>query len=309
MTESVSALQTRGYYRMPSDSMFIWPKRWDIPFDDPTFSCSSYDNCHVPWGNTHEGTMRHVQDNDFIMGQFVWTGFDYLGEPTPFGWPARSSYFGLVDLAGFPKDSYYMYQSQWCPDMDMLQLFPHWNWKEGEDVDIWAYFNNADEVELFLNGKSQGVRTPDGKSYHVAWRLPFEPGELVAVSRREGREVMRDTVRTASEPYALMLKADRNVINADGQDLSYVTVQVVDKDGNPCPLAEDEIFFNVQGAGKNVGVDNGSPISLEPFKADSRKAFYGKALLIVQNDGKAGEITIRATSPGLIGASLAISAR
>ncbi len=308
VTESVSALQTRGYYRMPSDSMFIWPKRWDIPFDDPTFSCSSYDNCHVPWGNTHEGTMRHVQDNDFIMGQFVWTGFDYLGEPTPFGWPARSSYFGLVDLAGFPKDSYYMYQSQWRPDMDMLHLFPHWNWKEGEDVDIWAYFNNADEVELFLNGKSQGVRTPDGKSYHVAWRLPFEPGELVAVSRREGREVMRDTVRTASEPYALMLKADRNVIDADGQDLSYVTVQVVDKDGNPCPWADNQIYFDVKGAGKNAGVDNGSPISLEPFKADSRKAFYGKALLIVQSDGDPGEIHVKTTSPGLRESLLTITA-
>lgn len=131
ITESVSALQTRGYYRMPSDSMYVWPERWDKPFYDESFACSSYDNCHVPWGNTHEGTMRHVEDNDFIMGQFVWTGFDYLGEPTPYGWPARSSYFGIVDLAGFPKDSYYMYQSRWRPDLDVLHLFPHWNWKEG----------------------------------------------------------------------------------------------------------------------------------------------------------------------------------
>ena len=299
VTESVSALQTRGYYRMPSDSMYIWPERWDKPFHDPSFSCSSYDNCHVPWGNTHEGTMRHVEENDFIMGQFVWTGFDYLGEPTPFGWPARSSYFGIVDLAGFPKDSYYMYQSRWRPDKDVLHMFPHWNWKEGEDVDVWAYFNNADEVELFLNGKSQGTRTPDGKSYHAMWRVPYSPGELVAVSRNGGREVMRDTVRTASEPYAIRLTPDRSEIKADGTDLSYVAVEVVDKDGNLCPLADNEVTFSVAGAGFNAGVDNGSPISLEPFKSERRKAFYGKALLIIQNNGDKGDISVEASSPGL----------
>ncbi len=309
VTESVSALQTRGYYRMPSDSMYVWPKRWDVPFEDPSFSCSSYDNCHVPWGNTHEGTMRHVEDNDFIMGQFVWTGFDYLGEPTPFGWPARSSYFGIVDLAGFPKDSYYMYQSRWRPDLNVLHLLPHWNWKEGEDVDVWAYCNNADEVELFLDGESKGVRTPDGKSYHAMWRLPFRPGELVAVSRKGGMEVARDTVRTAGDPYAMRLTPDRREINADGTDLSYVAVEVVDKEGNLCPWADNEVTFTVEGAGFNAGVDNGSPISLERFKSDKRKAFYGKALLIVQNDGEKGDIKIRATSPSLKESNLTITAK
>ena len=306
VTESVSALQTRGYYRMPSDSMYVWPERWDKPFYDESFSCSSYDNCHVPWGNTHEGTMRHVEDNDFIMGQFVWTGFDYLGEPTPFGWPARSSYFGIVDLAGIPKDSYYMYQSRWRPDLDVLHLFPHWNWNEGDDVDVWAYFNNADEVELFLNGESLGTKKPEDGSYHVWWRVPFVPGELVAVSRKDGKEVKRDSVRTASEPYAIRLTPDRSEINADGTDLSYVAVEVVDKDGNLCPLAENEIVFEVDGAGFNAGVDNGSPTSLEPFKSDRRKAFYGKAMLIVQNDGKEGKIRVNATSPELKGSTVTI---
>lgn len=299
ITESVSALQTRGYYRMPSDSMYIWPERWDKPFYDESFSCSSYDNCHVPWGNIHEGTMRHVEDNDFIMGQFVWTGFDYLGEPTPFGWPARSSYFGIVDLAGIPKDSYYMYQSRWRPDLDVLHIFPHWNWKEGEDVDVWAYFNNADEVELFLNGESLGAKKPEDGSYHVWWRVPFVPGELVAVSRKDGKEVKWDSVKTASEPHAIRLTPDRSEINADGEDLSYVTVEVVDKDGNLCPLAENEILFEVEGAGFNAGVDNGSQTSIEPFKSDRRKAFYGKAMLIVQNDGEKGDIKVKATSPDL----------
>ncbi|MDE5845728.1 MAG: DUF4982 domain-containing protein [Muribaculaceae bacterium] len=308
VTESVSALQTRGYYRMPSDSMYVWPERWDKPFYDETFSCSSYDNCHVPWGNTHEGTMKHVEDNDFIMGQFVWTGFDYIGEPTPYGWPARSSYFGLVDLAGNPKDSYYMYQSRWRPDLDVLHLFPHWNWKEGEDVDLWVYFNNADEVELFLNGESLGRKTPEGDAYHVWWRVPFKPGTIEAVSYRDGKEVKRTSATTASEPYALRLTPDRTEINADGTDLSYVAVEVVDKDGNLCPWADNEIFFSVKGSGVNAGVDNGSPISLEKFKADRRKAFYGKALVIVQSDGDEGEIRVKGASPGLKGSTVTINA-
>lgn len=299
VTESVSALQTRGYYLMPSDSIHLWPVRWDIPFYDESFSCSSYDNCHAPWGNTHEGTMRHVEDNDFIMGQFVWTGFDYIGEPTPYGWPARSSYFGLVDLAGNPKDSYYMYQSRWRPDIDVLHLFPHWNWKDGEEVDVWAYFNNADEVELFLNGKSLGTKKPEGNAYHALWRVPFTPGTLEAVSLKDGKEVKRTSISTASEPFALRLTPDRTEIKADGTDLSYVAVEVVDKDGNLCPWAENEILFTVEGSGFNAGTDNGSPISLEPFKSDRKKAFYGRALVIIQNNGEDGEIKVTASSPGL----------
>lgn len=299
ITESVSALMTRGYYRMPSDSMFIWPKRWDIPFYDESFSCSSYDNCHVPWGNTHEGTLRHVEENDFIMGQFIWTGFDYLGEPTPYGWPARSSYFGIVDLAGFPKDVYYMYQSQWRPDKTVLHLFPHWNWEDGQEIDMWAYYNNADEVELFVNGESQGVRHPEPGKYHSSWRVTYHPGAVSIVSRKDGKEVARQEIKTASAPAAIRLTPDRSVITADGKDLCYVTAEIVDKDGNVCPTADNEITFTVNGAGTNVGVDNGSPISLERFKADHRKAFNGKALLIVQNDGNTGDITIEATSPGL----------
>lgn len=299
VTESVSGLMTRGYYRMPSDSMYIWPERWDKPFHDPSFSCSSYDNCHVPWGSTHEKSMYEVENNDFISGQFVWTGFDYLGEPTPFGWPARSSYFGIVDLAGIPKDVYYMYQSQWRPDLTVLHLFPHWNWKPGEMIDMWAYYNNADEVELFVNGKSQGVPKPEKGKYHASWRVKFEPGVVEAVSRKNGREVARKSIRTAGEPYAVRLTPDRKNIHADKKDLSYLTVEIIDKDGNLCPLAENEVTFVVNGAGYNAGVDNGSPISLEPFKSDRRKAFYGKAMLIVQSNGKEGEIRITAKSTGL----------
>lgn len=309
VTESVSALMTRGHYVMPSDSVIICPERWDKPYEDPSFACSSYDNCHVPWGNTHEGTLRHVKNNDFIMGQFIWTGFDYLGEPTPYGWPARSSYFGIVDLAGFPKDIYYMYQSEWRPDKTVLHLYPHWNWTEGQDVDLWAYYNNADEVELFVNGVSQGTRSKGKDDFHVMWRVPFQPGTIKTVSRKDGKVVAEKVINTAGAPAQIRLTPDRNTINADGYDLSYVTVEVLDKDGNLCPLAENEITFEVTGAGRNEGVDNGSPISLERFKADKRKAMAGKALLIVRNNGETGDIKVNATSPGLKQASTTITVK
>lgn len=299
VTESVSGLMTRGYYRMPSDSMFIWPERWDKPFHEASFSCSSYDNCHVPWGNRHEGTMRHVKNNDFISGQYVWTGFDYIGEPTPYGWPARSSYFGIIDLAGFPKDVYYMYQSEWRPDKAVLHLFPHWNWTPGRDIDLWAYYNNADEVELFVNGQSQGVRSKGKDDFHVMWRVKFEPGVVKAISRKEGKVVAEQEIRTAGEPAQIRLTPDRSTIQADGKDLSFVTVEIVDKDGNLCPNAENDVTFAVEGAGFIAGVDNGSPISMEKFKDNHRKAFYGKCLVVVQNNGEGGNIKLTATAEGL----------
>ena len=299
VTESVSGLMTRGYYRMNSDSMYIWPKRWDIPFFDESFSCSSYDNCHVPWGSTHEETWRLVKNSDFISGQYIWTGFDYIGEPTPYGWPARSSYFGIVDLAGFPKDVYYMYQSEWRPDKTVLHLFPHWNWEPGQTIDLWAYYNNADEVELFINGKSQGVRSKGKDDLHVCWRVTFEPGTVKAVSRKDGKVVAEQEIYTAGEPAQVRLTPDRASIHADGRDLSFVTVEILDKDGNLCPNADNEVTFDVQGDGFIAGVDNGSPISMERFKANHRKAFYGKCLVVIQNNGKSGNISLTATADGL----------
>jgi beta-galactosidase len=298
ITESTSALATRGYYRMPSDSMFIWPARWDLPFSDPSFSCSSYDNNHVPWGTTHEESWRLTKKNSFISGLYVWTGFDYLGEPTPYWFPARSSYFGIVDLAGFPKDVYYMYQSEWT-DKTMLHLFPHWNWESGQEVDLWAYYNQADEVELFVNGKSQGVRKKENDSFHVSWRVKFEPGTVKAVARKDGKEVISKEINTASQPAKIRLTADRNVITSDGKDLSFVTVEVTDENGNLVPYADNLINFDIEGAGFIAGVDNGSQTSMESFKANFRKAFYGKCLVIIQNNGKSGNITLQASSDKL----------
>lgn len=307
-SETVSALMTRGYYKNPSDSIIIAPKRWDIPYEDPSFACSAYDNEHVPWGTTHENSLRRMKD-DRVMGQFIWTGFDYIGEPTPYGWPARSSYFGIVDLAGFPKDVYYMYQSEWRPDKTVLHLFPHWNWTPGQTVDLLAYYNNADEVELFVNGKSQGVRSKGDGEYHVMWRVPFEPGTIKAVSRKAGKTVAEQVINTAGEPAQIRLTPDRTTIAADGNDLSFVTVEILDSEGNLCPTAVNEVTFTVEGAGQNEGVDNGNPISLERFKADSRKAMAGKALLIVRNNGKKGDINVKAVSPGLSDATVTLKAK
>ncbi len=307
ITESNSALATRGYYRMPSDKVTICPDRWDKPYTDPTFACSAYDNCHVPWGNTHEETLKLIRDNAFISGQYVWTGFDYIGEPTPYGWPARSSYFGIVDLAGFPKDAYYLYQAEWS-DKTVLHLFPHWNWTPGQDVDMWCYYNHADEVELFVNGKSQGVRSKTPDCLHAMWRVKFEPGSVKVVARKGGEVVGEQEIRTAGEPAQIRLTPDRAQLDADGKDLSFVTVEIVDKDGTLCPNADNLVNFQVEGNAFIAGVDNGSPISMERFKDNKRKAFYGKCLVVLQNTGKPGEAKLTATSEGLSQAEISVVA-
>ena len=304
-SESVSALQTRGFYMMPSDKVYKAPVEWWLPYQDPSFQCSAYDNMHASWSSTHEETWDVVKHNDFVGGQFIWTGFDYIGEPTPYGFPARSSYFGLIDLAGFPKDTYYMYQSEWT-DKQVLHLFPHWNWLEGQDIDMWCYYNNADEVELFINGRSQGVKAKkDSHEYHLMWRVKFEPGEVKAVARKAGKVVADKVIRTAGAPAALSLTADRTHFgkNPNGDNLAFISVEVVDKDGNLCPRAEDQIFFDVEG-GRIVGTDNGNPVSMERFKEPKRKAFNGKCLVVVATDG--GDVKLKARGYQLQGGEILI---
>ena len=298
ITESVSALMTRGFYEMPSDKLMTRPVRWDRPYFNETFSCSAYDNVRTPWGSHHEENLIFLNSQPFVAGQYIWTGFDYIGEPTPYGWPARSSYFGIVDLAGFPKDIYYLYQSEWT-DTPVLHLFPHWNWKPGEQVDMWCYYNNADEVELFINGVSQGVRSKNAEHLHVVWNVTFEPGTVKVVARKDGVETASREIHTAGEPAQIRLTPDRSKIKSNGTDLSFVTIEILDKDGNLCPNADNLVQFEVSGKGFIAGVDNGSPISLERFKDNKRKAFYGKCLVVVQNDGKSGKIELKAQSEGL----------
>ncbi len=352
-SESVSALQTRGYYRMPSDSIYTAPVEWWLPYTDPSFKCSAYDNMHASWSSTHEETWDVVKHNDFVGGQFIWTGFDYIGEPTPYAYPARSSYFGIIDLAGLPKDSYYMYQSEWTKK-PVLHLFPHWNWLPGQQIDMWCYYNQADEVELFINGKSQGIRKKKvhgegnevaanavsaetdanaaafdrSTEYHVMWRVTFEPGEVKVVARKQGREISSQTIKTAGPPHHLVLKktyqntlasavqtpsgvhtplgvpadlqsavkkgstsvpGDLQSPTSPSSPTTFVEVNVVDKDGNLCPNAENEIYFS--STAEILGTDNGNQTSLERFTDPKRKAFFGKCIIVLRGHG-----TLRAES-------------
>ena len=284
-SESVSALQTRGNYMMPSDSVFKAPKEWWLPYTDPSYMCSSYDNMHASWSSTHEETWDVVKHNDFVGGQYIWTGFDYIGEPTPYGFPARSSYFGIIDLAGFPKDTYYMYKSEWTPK-PMLHLFPHWNWIPGEEIDMWCYYSGADDVELFVNGVSKGVKSKSQQGdalvteYHVGWRVTFDPGEIKAVSRKDGKVVCEQTIRTAGAPDHIRLSVDYQ-----GKETTFIKAEVVDKDGNICPWAEDQICFIFEGEGGILGTDNGCQTSMERFTSPLRRAFFGKCLVVVKGKG------------------------
>jgi beta-galactosidase len=304
-SESVSALQTRGYYKMPSDEITWAPKEWYLPYTDPSYMCSSYDNFHASWSSTHEETWDVVKHNDFVGGQYIWTGWDYIGEPTPYGFPARSSYFGIIDLAGFPKDSYYMYQSEWT-SKPVLHLFPHWNWVPGDEIDMWCYYNNADEVELFINGKSQGVRCKTAENpehrydahnmktslnteYHVGWRVVFDPGEVKVVARKDGKVVGEQAIKTAGPPAKIRLSKDYQ-----GKTTTFITAEVVDKDGNLCPWAEDQIVFISEGTGRILGTDNGCQTSMERFTSPQRKAFFGKCMVVVTGKG-----SITAKSPML----------
>lgn len=326
LSESVSALQTRGYYMMPSDSIYTAPKEWWLPYTDPSFMCSAYDNFHASWSSTHEETWDVVKHNDFVSGQFIWTGFDYIGEPTPYAYPARSSYFGIIDLAGLPKDSYYMYQSEWT-QKDVLHLFPHWNWLPGQTIDMWCYYNHADEVELFINGKSQGIRKKTvygaknegdafrkSTEYHVMWRVNFEPGEVKVVARKNGKVLREQVIKTAGAPHHLVLKKTYQGCQAFGSSdpTTFVEVNVVDKDGNLCPNADNQIFFsvsaeqgaseqNIPNAPKILGTDNGCQTSLERFTDSHRKAFFGKCVVVIKGKG-----TLKAQAVDLKDASVAL---
>ncbi|MBW4889141.1 DUF4982 domain-containing protein [Mucilaginibacter sp. HMF5004] len=305
-SETTSALETRGIYDMPSDSIRRWPTRKGAGKMNDDFTVSAYDNVSAPWGSTHEEAWKVIKKYDFLSGMFIWTGFDYLGEPTPYSWPARSSYFGIIDLAGFPKDVYYMYQSEWTTT-PVLHLLPHWNWEAGKMVDVWAYYNNADNVELFLNGKSLGKKAKTGDDLHVMWHVPYQPGTLKAVSYdKKGNVVLTSEVKTAGLPSKLELSVDRKNIKADGSDLAFITVKVLDKDGNIVPNADNKITFKINGEAFLAGVDNGDPINHDSFKADWRKAFHGLALAIIQASNKAGYVTVTATANGLQTATVQI---
>jgi beta-galactosidase len=334
-SESSSSTSTRGFYQ--------WPDLLNTGEDytPGRRMVSSYDNNMASWTMPGEYGLKKDRDRKFFTGEFLWSGFDYLGEPTPYNgqFPVKSAFFGAVDTAGFPKDLYYAFASQWTTT-PMVHLVPM-NWTDyepGETVTVWAYAN-VDTVELFLNGRSLGVKrydrktttfgteyletteptgddktfpsgsytSPNGSSgkLHLTWTVPFEPGVLTAVARRDGVAVATDTLRTAGEPYTLRLTPDRRAIPADGTSLSYVTVEVVDSRGVVVPSADNLIRFTVEG-GSLAGVDNGRQESAESYQAPRRSAFNGKALAIVRSDEDPGPVVVTASADGLLPASTTI---
>ncbi|MBZ5729106.1 MAG: DUF4982 domain-containing protein [Acidobacteriia bacterium] len=321
-SETASCVSSRGVYHLPMK----------LENKTPDLQVSSYDIEAPPWAYCPDVEFTYQRELPAVLGEFVWTGFDYLGEPTPYGdradWPSRSSYFGIVDLAGFPKDRYYIYKSVWTSE-PTVHLFPHWNWAghEGQKIPVMVY-TNAQEVELFLNGQSQGrkklgadtVVMPVGKNvsptgtftskYRLEWEVAYAPGELKAIGYRDGKQFAVDTVKTAGAPARVVLTPDRKAIAADGVDLSFVTVRIEDQDGNLCPLADTLVKFHLEGPATIAAVDNGNAASVEPFQADYRKAFNGLALAIVRpQKGKPGRIRLSATSEGLAAGGAQLEAK
>ena len=305
-SESVSALETRGHYDFPSDGIKAWPPKHGAPFDgNADWTVTAFDQVQSYWGATHEANWKTIKKQDFMAGTFIWTGFDYLGEPDPYPYPARSSYFGIVDLAGFPKDVYYMYQSEWTTK-PVLHVFPHWNWQKDQEIDVWAYYNNADEVELFLNGKSLGKKAKQNDDLHISWRVKFEPGTIKAISRKDGKVVLEKEIHTAGQASKIDLKADKATIKNDTYDLVYVTVSITDTAGNLVPNADHKIDFEVTGGGKLVGLDNGYQANLDSFKASSYKVFNGKCIAIIQSNGKKENIQLKASTANEMSATVIV---
>jgi beta-galactosidase len=305
ITEAMSALNSRGVYEQPSDSVAVYYTPYEKnrgPQPPNNGRISSYDNRHAFWGSLHEVSLRLFERHAFLSGMFIWQGIDYLGEPTPYEWPARSSYFGVVDLAGFPKDPFYLYQSVWT-ERPMLHLLPHWTWTPGDTIDVWAY-TNADEVELFLNGVSLGVQRKAEPVSHLMWRVPYTPGTLRGVARKAGRVTAAAELRTAGAPARVALTPDRARIHANREGLSFVTVTVQDRAGVSVPSAESLIRFRLSGDARIVGVDNGDAFSHTSLQAHHIRLFNGKALVIIRAGTKRGTATLSAEGEGLAPATI-----
>lgn len=299
-SETASTVSSRGIYKFP----VVQEKMKQ--YDD--LQSSSYDLEACSWSNLPEDDFILQDDKPWVMGEFVWTGFDYLGEPTPYDekWPSRSSYFGISDLAGLPKDRFYLYRSRWNTQEETLHILPHWNWegREGETTPVFVY-TNYDSAELFVNGKSMGVQhknesTPQNR-YRLMWMdVKYEPGTVKVVAfNKEGQPAAEKEIKTAGKPYKLVLNPDRETIQADGKDLSYVTVSVVDKNGIECPTATHQLKFKVTGNGTYRAACNGDATSLEMFHLPTMKLFSGKLVVLVQSINEAGAMELTVSGKGL----------
>ena len=308
-SETASTVSSRGVYKFPVE------ERKSYAYDDG--QCSGYDVECCSWSNLPEDDWMLQDDQPWVIGEFVWTGFDYLGEPSPYDeyWPSRSSYFGIFDLAALPKDRYYLYRAKWNPDAETIHLLPHWNWpgREGEVTPVYCY-TNYPTAELFVNGKSQGKISKDPASrldrYRLRWNeVVYEPGELkVIVYDSLGQQRGEQIVRTAGKPDHLVLEVDRKELTADGEDMAFITVKAVDKDGNFCPDADGKVSVKVKGAGSFKGICNGDATSLEPFTKPSMHLFHGQLAIGIIAAQQAGSIQVNVSGSGVRGASLTLQA-
>jgi beta-galactosidase len=299
--ETASAASSRGIYLFPVSKELSAPIRDGRGGDSKICQVSSYELHAVDFGSTVDKVFGSIESHSFVAGEFVWNGWDYLGEPTPY-YEARSSYTGIIDLAGFKKDRFYLYQSHWLPELPMAHILPHWNWPEriGEVTPVHV-FTSGDEAELFLNGKSLGSKKKEQYEYRLRWdSVKYEPGELKVITYKKGIKWAEDRVQTTKNPSKLKASADREIIKADGKDLAFITVQITDKDGLMVPRTNNLIEFSIEGPGEIVATDNGDPINMVPFSSDKREAFGGLCLVIVRSKaGYTGNITVTAKSPGL----------
>ena len=291
-TETVSAVCTRGIYITDQDKGYV----------------SSYDPYTTTGRASAEGWWRFCDARDWLAGGFVWTGFDYRGEPSPNGWPNISSQYGIIDMCGFPKDTYFYYQSWWTKK-PVLHVFPHWNWPgyEGKEIAVWVH-SNLEKVELFVNGESLGMKEMQ-KDQHLAWNVKYAPGVIEARGYKGGKQVMTAKRETTGAAATLVMKADRETVNADGEDVAMFAVEVRDSAGRVVPITDNEVTFQVLGQGKLIGTGNGDPTNQEPDKGVTRKAFAGLCMGLVQSLKTAGKITVKATSAGLVAATVTIDAK
>ena len=301
-SETSSTVSSRGVYKFPVE------RKAGAMYDD--HQSSSYDLEYCNWSNIPDIDFARAEDHEWTIGQFVWTGFDYLGEPSPYdtnAWPNHSSMFGIIDLASIPKDRYYLYRSVWNKEAETLHILPHWNWegREGEKTPVFVY-TNYPSAELFINGKSYGRQTKHKNGtvenrYRLMWHVAvYQPGEVRVVAYDEqGNPVAEKTIRTAGKPHHIELVTDRSSLQADGKDLAYVTLRIVDKNGNLCPNDGRLVSFKVKGAGKYRASANGDPTCLDLFHKPEMHAFGGMLTVIVQSGEKTGEIELQATAKGI----------
>jgi beta-galactosidase len=310
-SETASALSSRGAYVFPVTNGFDAAVGTRAGEDTARHEVSAYELYRAAFGASADRVFKSQEQHPYVGGEFVWTGWDYLGEPTPFDY-SRSSYSGIIDLAGFKKDRFYLYQAHWRPDYPMAHILPHWTWPEraGKITPVHV-FTSGDEGELFLNGKSLGRKKKGPYEYRLRWdAVVYEPGTLKVVTYKNGKKWATDEVKTAGEPAKIKLEPDRSTIQADGSDLSFVTVTVTDKRGTTAPRADNRVQFEIEGPGEIVATDNGDPADFESFPSHDRKAFNGLCLVIIRSKAnQSGKITLTATSDGLKVGKVSIKAR